>query len=51
MEGKAASKPSVSVGQQQTEAALKHFTTYEGRAKDVRFETLVSGCMHACIGR
>lgn len=31
----------VSVGQKQTEAARQHFATYEGRAKDVRHETMV----------
>jgi hypothetical protein len=41
--GSSSGRAKASVGQQQTEAALKHFATYEGRAKDVRFETLVRG--------
>ena len=43
----AAAKESSSVGKLQTEAALKHFATYENRGKDLRFDTLTRAAEEA----
>ena len=43
----AAAKDSSSVGKLQTEAALKHFATYENRGKDLRFDTLTRAAEEA----
>jgi hypothetical protein len=43
----AAAKESSSIGKHQTDAALKHFATYEDRGKDLRFDSLTRAAEEA----